>query len=203
MPTQANASGMASFGMGMQVAGALSSAIGAYANVRSIKSNLRMQSVLDGINAESAKSTADSIMAAGQHSEQASMLATANLKSTQQAEFASHGIDLGEGSAARVLTSTDVMGSIDKNTIAANAVRNAWGYRTGAVNSSNQGLFAAASADSMSGGLSGATSLLGSAGQVAQNWYMLNKSGAFMPPPNATGAGMTIDAGVTAPPPMG
>lgn len=125
------------------------------------------------------------------------MLRTANLKSTQQAEFASHGIDLGEGSAARVLTSTDVMGTIDKNTIAANAVRAAWGYRTGAVNASNAGLMANGSADALSAGAAGATSLLGSAGSVAQNWYMLNKSGAFTAPPNVTGGGMTIDAGST------
>ena len=203
MPTQADASGMATFGMGSMVGGALASAIGAYASVKSTKANLQMQAILNGINAQTAERTADSTLAAGQHEEQASMLRTANLKSTQQAEFASSGIDLGEGSAARVLTSTDVMGTIDKNTIAANAVRQAWGYRTGAVNDNNQALFSAASAGSMSAGSAAATSLLGSAGQVAQNWYMLNKQGAFTPPPSATGAGMTIDAGVTAPAPMG
>jgi hypothetical protein len=194
---------MAQFGMGMQIGGALSSAIGAYASVHATKANLRMQAILNSINAQTAERTAGSVMAAGQHEEQASMLRTAQLKSTQQADFAASGIDLGEGSAARVLTSTDVMGAIDKNTIAANAVRQAWGYRTGAVNDNNQGLFSAASAGSMSAGSTAATSLLGSAGQVAQSWYMLNKQGAFTPPPNATGAGMTIDAGVTAPVPMG
>jgi hypothetical protein len=203
MPTQADTSGMAQFGMGMQVAGAVSSAIGAYASVKSTKANLRMQAILNGINAQSAERTADSTLAAGQHEEQASMLRTAQLKSTQQAQFAASGIDLGEGSAARVLTSTDVMGAIDKNTIAANAVRSAWGYRTGAVSASNQGLMESASAASMSTGIAGGTSLLGSAGQVAQNWYMLNKQGAFTPPPNATGAGMTIDAGTQVNPNLG
>ncbi len=199
----ADASGMAQFGMGAQVGGALASAIGAYASVKSTKANLRMQAILNGINAEAAKSTADSTMAAGQHEEQASMLRTAQLKSTQQADFAASGIDLGEGSAARVLTSTDVMGSIDANTIHANAVRAAWGYRTSGVNSNNQALFEAASGGSMSAGSGAATSLLGSAGQVAQNWYMLNKQGAFTPPPNATGAGMTIDAGTPNTVPIG
>jgi hypothetical protein len=39
-----------------------------------------------------------------------------------------------------VLTSTDVMGQIDKNTIAANAVRSAWGYRTQATSFQNEAL---------------------------------------------------------------
>lgn len=196
MPTQANASAMSTFGMGATVGGALSSAIGAYASVKATKANLRMQAALNEINAQSAERTAQSTLAAGQHEEQASMLRTAQLKSTQQAEFASNGIDLGEGSAARVLTSTDVMGTIDKNTIAANAVRSAWGYRTAAVNDGNSALFASASAGSLNAGATAATSLLGSAGSVAQNWYMLNKSGAFTPPPGST-SGMTIDAGTT------
>lgn len=200
MPTQADASGMAQFGMGAQVGGALSSAIGAYASVKSTKASMRMQAILNDINAQTAERTADSTLAAGQHEEQSSMLRTAQLKSTQQSEFASHGIDLGEGSAARVLTSTDVMGAIDKNTIAANAVRSAWGYRTAAVNDNNGALFAAASAGSLSAGSSAATSLLGSAGSVAQNWYMLNKQGAFTQQPTGAGSGMTIDAGTTSVP---
>lgn len=203
MPTPAGAQGLGQFGMATQVGGAISSAIGAYANIKGQKAQLRMQAILDGINAQTAESTARSTLQAGQHEEQASMLRTAQLKSTQQAEFASHGIDLGEGSAARVLTSTDVMGAIDKNTIAANAVRAAWGYRTGAVNSRNAGLMADSSADALSAGSGAATSLLGSAGSVAQNWYMLNKAGAFTPAPNVTGAGMTIDAGIVPPAPMG
>jgi hypothetical protein len=181
--------------MATQIGGALSSAIGAYSSIKGQKSQLRMQAILDAINAKSANASADSALAAGQHEEQASMLRTAQLKSTQQAQFASSGIDLGEGSAARVLTSTDVMGAIDKNTIAANAVRAAWGYRTLAVNDQNEGLLANASADQLSPIGSAATSLLGSAGGVAQNWYMLNKSGAFTTS-NKTGSGSgVVDAG--------
>jgi hypothetical protein len=198
MPTAAGSQGVGQFGMGLQIAGALSSAIGSYASARAQKSQLRMQAILDGINAKAADSSADATLAAGQHEEQASMLRTAQLKSTQQADFAAGNIDLGEGSAARVLTSTDVMGAIDKNTIAANAVRQAWGYRTGAVNDRNQGVFASAAADSINPTVGGATSLLGSAGSVAQNWYQLNKSGAFGAP-GANGIDMLIAPGQNQP----
>lgn len=196
MPTQADTSAYGQFGMATQIGGALSSAIGAYSSIKGQKSSLRMQAMLDELNAQTADRAAESTLAAGQHEEQASMLRTAQLKSTQQAEFASQGIDLGEGSAARVLTSTDVMGSIDKNTIAANAVRTAWGYRTGATNDRNAATFANSTADTLSAAGAGATSLLGSAGSVASNWYMLNKAGVFQPPPGG-GSGMTIDAGTT------
>lgn len=198
MPTPAGSQGMAQFGLGMQVAGAVSSAIGSYAGLRAQKSQLRIQAILDGINAKAAGTAADSALAAGQHEEQGSMLRTAQLKSTQQADFAAGNIDLGEGSAARVLTSTDVMGAIDKNTIAANAVRQAWGYRTGAVNASNQGRFASAGADATNPGMGAGASLLGSAGSVAQSWYMLNRSGAFGAP-QMSGIDMLIAPGQNQP----
>lgn len=193
MPTPAGAQGIGQFGMGLQIAGAMSSAIGAYSSIKGQKAQLRIQGILDGINATQANATADSVLAAGQHEQQGSMLRTADLKSTQQADFASRGIDLGEGSAARVLTSTDVMGAIDSNTIAANAVRSAWGYRTQATNDSNAGLAANSTADALNPTLSAGTSLLGSAGGVASNWYMLNKAGAFAPP-GQSGIDMLINS---------
>lgn len=171
---------------GLQVGGAVSSALGAYASIQGQNSALKTRAVLADINATTAERSAQSALLAGQHEEQRSMLATANLKSTQQASFAANGVDLGEGSAARTLTSTDILGAIDKNTIAANAVRQAWGYRTQAVNSNIQGVMDRSSASALSPAAGAATSLLGSAGSVASNWYQLNKTGAFTPD-NSTG----------------
>ena len=56
------------------------------------------------------------------------------MKSTQRAAMAANGIDLGEGSAAEVQASTDIMKDIDKNTLTANAIRSAFGYRQQATN---------------------------------------------------------------------
>lgn len=170
---------MADWGWGLQFSGMASSALGAYFGAEGQKSALSARATIADINATTARRSAQSALEAGQLEEQRSGLATANLKSAQQAQFASNGVALGEGSAARVLTSTDVMGAIDKNTIAANAVRAAWGYRTQATNQNIEGIMDRGAADGISPLSSGVSSLLGSAGGVASNWYQLNKAGAL------------------------
>lgn len=161
----------------MQGAGAASSALGAYYGAKSQKQSLELQANLADINARMSESSAQQTLLTGQRDEQKSRIATANLKGTQRASMAANGIDLGEGSATQILTSTDVMGEIDANTIQANAVRSAWGYRTQGVNQTNQALTSRASAGAINPGQSAMTSLLGSAGTVAGNWYSYNKSG--------------------------
>jgi hypothetical protein len=164
--------------MTMQGAGAASSAVGAYYSAQSQKSSLELQANLADINARMSESTAQQTLLTGQREEQKSRIATANLKGTQRASMAANGIDLGEGSAAQVLTSTDVLGEVDANTIQANAVRSAWGFRTQAVNQTNQALMSRASAGAINPGQAAFSSLLGSAGSVAGNWYAMNKAGA-------------------------
>lgn len=163
----------------MQGAGAASSAVGAYYGAESSKQSLNLQAGLADINARMSESAAQQTLLTGQREEQKSMIATAQLKGTQRASMAANGIDLGVGSANQILTTTDVMGEADANTIHANAVRNAWGYKTQAVNQTNQALMSRASADAINPTLAATTSLIGSAGQVAGNWYQYNKAGAF------------------------
>lgn len=163
----------------MQGAGGLLAAFGAFAGAQGQQTSLRNQAEIAGINATTAERTAQSALYVGQMQAQRSMLATSNLKSQQQAGFAANGVDLGEGSANRTLTSTDVLGQIDANTIAANAVRTAWGYRTQAMNFQNEALQKNASANSISPWAAGASSLMNSAGSVASNWYQLDKAGAL------------------------
>lgn len=165
--------------MGMQAAGAAQSAVGGYYGARSRKSSLNFQANMSDINARLSELSAQSALLQGQREEQKSRLQTAELKSTQRTGMAANGIDLGEGSATQVLTSTDLMGQVDAETIKSNAVRNAWGYRTQAVNSQNEAIMARAGAKSISPGMSLATSLLGSAGSVSQSWYQFKQAGAF------------------------
>ena len=162
-----------------QGAGGIMAAFGAFAGAQGQQTSLRNQADIAGINATTAERTAQSALYAGQQQAQRSMLATANLKGQQQASFAANGVDLGEGSANRTLTSTDVLGQVDANTIAANAVRSAWGYRAQASNFQNEALQKRASADSISPWMAGASSLMNSAGSVASNWYQLDKAGAL------------------------
>ena len=85
---------------------------------------------LDDINAWIAEKTAQSAQMAGVAQEQRIALNTAQLKGTQVAHLAAGNVDLGTGSAARVLTSTDVLGNIDsyrlKQAGAFDANKTAW-----------------------------------------------------------------------------
>lgn len=157
--------------LGAQIGGGVTSAIGAYASAQSSRAQAR----IDDVNAQLSEQGAQAALLQGQQQEMASRLATANLKGTQRADFAANGVDLGEGSAARTLTSTDVLGSVDANTIHANAIRAAFGYRTQALSYANDAMQRRAGP----GGFAAATStLLGSGGRVAQSWYQMSKVGA-------------------------
>lgn len=143
----------------------------------------------------------------GQFEGSALSLKAGQLKGTQRARLAASGVDLGQGNAAEIQVSTDMMKALDMSTIAANAARSAWGYRVQAANYtwaaeaerltasqlnsnadlalSQGGLRASAYngqagvSDALAGAVSPisaiATSLLGSAGQVASSWYRYSK----------------------------
>jgi hypothetical protein len=70
----------------------------------------------------------------GKSSEFNQRLKTAQLKGTQTARMAANGVALDSGSALDVLTSTDVMGEADANTIRDNAGKEAYGYKSQAAN---------------------------------------------------------------------
>jgi hypothetical protein len=152
-----------------------SSAIGSILAAQGQQDALRFQAEMADINAKAADNAARGALFAGQREGQRSMLSTANLKSAQTAKFAASGVDLGVGSAARTLASTDIMGKIDANTIAANAVRSAWGYRTQGTSYRNDALTRRSAADSINPWLEGASSALTTAGRVDREWYALNR----------------------------
>lgn len=167
--------------LALQGAGAANSAIGAAYGAQEAKNALEYQSAIAEVNARVAKSGADSILAAGQKTEQAVRLQTAALKSKQVAAFAANGIDLGSGSAQRVLTSTDLLGEIDANTVTANAVRQAFGYKVQVANYGAQAAGAAAGAASISPFGAGASSALTGATAVAESWYKFNRASVVTP----------------------
>ncbi len=154
-------------------AGTAASTVGAYYAAQSQKDALNLRADLN-------ERQAQQVLEAGQREEQRSRLATARLKSTQRAGIAANGLDV--GSAADLLTSTDLMGEADAQTIRANAVRQAFGYRSEAT-------MQRASAGAISPGMAAATTLMGQAGQVASGWYRLNQAGALSTP--STGDGMS------------
>lgn len=167
--------------MGLQGAGVASSALGAYFGAQSNKLTLEGQADIADINARALESTAQSTLLTGQREEQKSRIATANLKGKQRAALAANGVDLGVGSAENVLTTTDLMGEVDANTIAANAVMSAWGYRTQAVNETNKARSARTASSAISPESAAFTSLIGGASQVAPSWYQMGGGSSATP----------------------
>ena len=167
-----------------QIGGAASSAIGSYYSARTQKATLQGQADLADTNARIAELGAQSALLQGQQQVGALTLKAGHLKSSQRAALAANGVDLGVGNAAEIQASTDIMKEIDANTLTANAVRSAWGYRTQAVNFQNEALMKRAGAKSISPGMAATSSLLGGAGQVAGSWYAMNRAGAFNSPSN-------------------
>lgn len=161
-----------------QIGGMVSSGIGSYFGAKTNKTNMQTQAALADTNARIAEMGAQSALDQGQKQVAALTLKAGQVKGAQRAAMAANGIDLGEGNAAEVQASTDIVKEIDANTLNANAVRTAWGYRLTGTNYQNEALMKRNAADSISPGMAAATSLLGSAGSVAQSWYSLNKSGA-------------------------
>jgi hypothetical protein len=181
-PSQSNQ--LAQAAMFSQIGGALSSAIGGYYSAQSQKNNLRFQSGIADINARISELGAQSALNQGQQQVGALTLKAGQIKSSQRAAMAANGIDLGEGNAAEVQASTDIMKEIDANTLIANAVRSAWGYRTQGTNYQNEAAMGRATASTISPLATGFSSLLGSAGSVANSWYLMNKAGLFDTPPS-------------------
>lgn len=160
-----------------QIGGGVTSAIGSYFSAATQKAMLKGQAAVADANARIAELSAQSALYQGQQQVGALTLKAGQLKSSQRAAMAANGIDLGVGNAAELQASTDIMKEIDKNTIEANAVRSAWGYRTQAMDLQNEAMTKRATAKMVSPFGSAASSLLGSAGSVASSWYALNKAG--------------------------
>lgn len=73
---------------------------------------------------------------------------TTRMIGTQRAGLAAQGVDVDYGSAAAVQKDTATLGALDALTIRNNAWREAWGYKTQALNDSYSGKFAKMAADS-------------------------------------------------------
>lgn len=176
-PAAPAASTPGSFGMTAAIAGGVMSAVGAFYSAQSAKSNLRFQADMADLNARMMEKSAQSVLSAGQAQVGQMTMRAGRVRSSQKAAMAANGIVVGEGSSAEVLATTDLIKEIDKATIEANAIRSAFGYRTQAVNASNQALIGRANAEGISPAMSAGTSLISSASNVAQSWYTMNKTG--------------------------
>lgn len=166
--------------LGLQAAGAAMGIVSSFFGAKSQKSALNYQAEIAEINAGLAELSAQNEILAGQREEQKARLRTGAIKAGQRVAMAANGIDMaGSPTAQNILNTTDILGEIDAQTIQANALRSAWGYRTQATNLTNEATMARGTASGISPGMAAASSLLTGAGQVAGSWYSLNKAGAL------------------------
>lgn len=164
-------------------AGMASNTVGSYWSAKTSKIALEAEAGLADTNARISELAAQQELIKGERDIASLTMRAGQLKSSQRTAMAANGIDLGEGSAAEIQASTDLMKEIDKNTVEANAVRSAWGYRTQGMNYQNRAIMDRGTAGAISPGLTAFGSLLSNSGQVAASWYSI-KAGAFNQPSN-------------------
>ncbi len=162
-----------------QAAGAASSAAGAYSSAVGQKNALRSSAAAAMLNATQLEENSLRSMRRGEAETTSIGLRGAGVKAQQRAGYAAGNIDLTQGSAQAAIASTDVMTEIDRNQAQANAISEAFGYRTEAVEQRGKASVDRATARSINPGMAAATSLLGSAAGLADKWYTGQKTGAF------------------------
>lgn len=162
-----------------QGAGALASAYGAYTKSRGEQAAYEYQAKVAENNAVMARWQAEDATKRGQTAVMSHQLKVAALRGTQRASLAARGVDIGEGSALDILSGTDLMGTIDANTITDNAAKEAWAYRNQAANYTGNAALLKMRADNESPFGAAAGSLLTGAGSVASSWYRMTQTGLF------------------------
>jgi hypothetical protein len=157
-------------GIGASAAGAIMSAGSAYQQAQGQRSSLQYQASVARMNAGLAAGQASDAIRNGQTAEGIQDLRTAQTLSTQRAQMAANGVDLGEGSPNDVLSTTKYMGARDALQIHDNAMMQAWGYRTQQEGFLTDASRAEREASTISPWTATATSLLTGATRVAQSW---------------------------------
>ena len=186
-PSFADSLGGAMFKMApwLALSGAVTGAIGSYFQVKSKQNELKSQALsleyqktISDINARQAESQAQTIMLAGERQIGAYTMKAGLQRGAAKASMAARGGVLSEGSNLETMTTHDLMKEVDTLTINANTVRAAAAARTQGTNYENQGLLQGVSAENLRGsaatmspGMAGFSSLLGSATTVSSALY--------------------------------
>lgn len=157
---------------------ALTAVSGAYA-ADSAKKSGQYQANVAAQNAELDEFRATQAQRIGAIEEDKQRAKVRQVVGSQRASLAANGIDLGSGTAEDMIVETETMGEVDALTLRFNAMNEAWGYRTSAVNERNSGKFAKWSGKRQATGtyLSTAASMAGTAAGAYQNGTFGSRTG--------------------------
>ncbi len=154
--------------------GAITKSVGAYNASSASKQSAAYQASVAQNNAIVAQDQATAAENVGQQQVQDQGLKNAQTYGMQRANLAANGVDLGEGSANDILTSTKMMGNRDAATIQDNALRQAWGYQVQAADYQSNATAMGNISRSINPTNAAMTSLVGSAPLVSNAWRTYN-----------------------------
>lgn len=170
----------AQFGYGMLLAQGIANTISAFGSLSISKHNnaiAQSQANIARINAQMMERQYESTLRSAERAIVQKTMAAGQTKASQRAALAANGIAVGEGSAAELQASTDIIKEMDVNQIKANATSQAWGYKTQAVNYESQALMSESQKQSKWGAFG--VTLLGGASQVANSYGLMSANGVF------------------------
>lgn len=170
------------FGYGSLIAQGISNTIqafGSFGITRHQNAIAQSQANIARLNAQMMEWQAQSRLRSNEKDQMRLTMQAGQTKASQRAALAANGIAVGEGSAAELQASTDIIKEIDSNQMTANARREAWGMRMQAASYEGQALMA--EAQKKNKWLTFGTTLLQGASQVA-NTYSLYKAAGLLSP---------------------
>lgn len=170
------------FGYGSLMAQGISNTIqafGSFGITRHQNAIAQSQANIARLNAQMMEWQAQSRLRSNEKDQVRLTMQAGQTKASQRAALAANGIAVGEGSAAELQASTDIIKEIDSNQLTANARREAWGMRMQAAQYEGQALMAEAQKKNK-WDVFGATLLQG-ASQVANSYMLYNAYGLLDP----------------------
>lgn len=170
----------AQFGYGMLITQGIVNtitALGSFGVSKHSNAAAQAQANIARINAQMMERQYQATLRASEKAIVSKTMAAGQVKSAQRAALAANGIAVGEGSAAEMQASTDIVKEMDVNQIKSNALAEAWGYWWKGVGYEAQAL--QSEAQKVNKWDKFGTTLLGGASQVASNYMLMSASGMF------------------------
>lgn len=164
--------GMVGISAGSALLGGINSAQGAAAQGASQQAMYNYKAGVALINKQIADQNADYAIKVGESQAQATGIAGRTAVGSQRAVASGSGLDVGSGSKASVIESTQMVAEQNQATVRADAARRAYGYEVqGAQDVAQAGLDTAAGEDAKAASsYKVAGSILGTASSVASKW---------------------------------
>ena len=161
------------------------STLGAYAQARAEKQQLKYQATIDEQNRRIAEYNKEAAIERGDIEEKQRRLEISRDQGTQLAFLASHGVDVGSGSSLDILSDTAFTGELDALTIKDNAMREAFGYEVDAYNKAASASMKRTAADNISPAGSALATFATGASKTGAKYYDLKSQGAWATKPGS------------------